>query len=439
MLYPVSPLYNRLFEQISKIPVIDSHEHFIGSQGWPAYREPIAALVQGYIAYDLISAGQGMPVSEIERLADPSLSTDKKWPLFKRLWDKVEHTAFARVTKLVLKDQYGEETITRDGLERIAEKLSVWKEEDYFRILAGAGICLMLTDAARDKEIPNFLDGKIILPEFWKPIIPIKDLIPTIYSRENIDFLASLADRHITSLNDFLEAIRIVVLRFKERGAVGMKMGSAYERTLAHDLVPFSKAEELFNSILYDPRNFLGWPESKPLNDFLIHQFLRCASEFHLPVQVHTGHMAGNYDRVDKGNAVHLASVLELYRDVKFDLFHGNWPYMGDLLFLGKNYPNVSLNLCWLYIIDPRYASELLERSIYTMPHTKIHGFGGDYHDTPEYVAGHLAIARETITGTLSSMVQNGWFGEEQAVKVAKDWLYNNPNQFFNLGLAEID
>ena len=70
--------------------------------------------------------------------------------------------------------------------------------------------------------------------------------------------------------------------------------------------------------------------------------------------------MAGSYNRVDKANVRLFVPVLELHRDVKFDLFHGNWPYMGDLLFVAKNYPNVALNLTWLYIIDPIYAQQLL-------------------------------------------------------------------------------
>ena len=124
-----------------------------------------------------------------------------------------------------------------------------------------------------------------------------------------------------------------------------------------------------------------------------------CASlaKLNLPVQVHTGHMAGIRNRVDKANAAHFAPVLELHTRVQFDLFHGNWPYMGDILFLGKNYPNARLNLCWLPIIDPIYCQELIKRAVMVVPHNKIHGFGGDYWDAPEYSVAHLTIGREVI------------------------------------------
>ncbi len=69
-----------------------------------------------------------------------------------------------------------------------------------------------------------------------------------------------------------------------------------------------------------------------------------------------------------------------------------------------------------------------------TIPHTKIHGFGGDYFDIPEFTTGHLEIAREVIAGALTNLVEKGWLEEEEAVRIAADWLFNNPNRFFRLG-----
>ena len=66
-----------------------------------------------------------------------------------------------------------------------------------------------------------------------------------------------------------------------------------------------------------------------------------------------------------------------------------------------------------------------------------MHGFGGDYGDYPEYVAAHLMIARENIAATLARLVERGWLTEKQAVRLAADWLFNNPNRFFTLGRDE--
>jgi len=186
---------------------------------------------------------------------------------------------------------------------------------------------------------------------------------------------------------------------------------------------------------LIDPRNQLSYPDVKPLDDYLFHQIIRFAQELNLPVQVHTGHMAGIRQRVDKANARNFIPVLELYPNVRFDLFHANWPYMEDILFIGKNYPNAVIDLCWAMSIDPLYCIELLKRSILTIPHVKIHGFGGDHFLTPEMSVAQLILGREVIASALTDIVECGWLEEEAALGIAGDWLYNNPNRFYNLRL----
>jgi hypothetical protein len=108
---------------------------------------------------------------------------------------------------------------------------------------------------------------------------------------------------------------------------------------------------------------------------------------------------------------------------------------MGDVLFLAKNYPNVALNLCWVFIIDPLYAQEMIQRAIVTLPQSKIHAFGGDYEDIPEFAAGHLRLAREVLCAALCERVESGWLDEDAALDIARAYLFDNPNAFFGLGL----
>ena len=219
----------------------------------------------------------------------------------------------------------------------------------------------------------------------------------------------------------------------KNEARSALKDQCAYNRTLAYDVVAKGDAEPIFNRLLNDANAVLGWPDAKALDDYLFHQYMRFARELDYPVQIHTGHMAGTYNRVDKANVRLFVPVLELHRDVKIDLFHGNWPYMGDLLFVAKNYPNVALNLTWLYIIDPLYAQRLLERAVMTVPHSKIHAYGGDYTDIPERAVAHLKLARHVIAAALANHVEKGWLDEEQAQAIARHWFFDNPKRFFAL------
>ena len=154
-----------------------------------------------------------------------------------------------------------------------------------------------------------------------------------------------------------------------------------------------------------------------------------------LPVQVHTGHMAGIRNDITKTNAVGLTRIIELHREVRFDLFHANWPYRGELLYLAKNFPNVTIDFCWANIIDPVYCQNLFKQALSTVPHGKIHGYGSDFCGSVERAWAHASIARDNIAIALAEMVEADYLGLDEAKQVARAWLFDNANTFFRLGL----
>ncbi len=425
-------LFKELFNKIEELPVVDCHEHILGPKREVTKREPLASLIEGYVQSDLLSAG--ITQKELDILNDNEIETEKKWGIFEKFWKKIEFTAYAKVTKLIMRDIYGEEEISLQSILRIKDKIILPTEENYDSLLGKAHIEVILSDALSDfQTLKNFIDGELDYYNKIRFLFPLPQFHHDVRSFDFVQSVGALLQRHITSLEDYLEVVYELLEKAKERGIVGIKDQSAYTRSLDYELVPRYEAERLFNEILSDPRNSLGWPEAKPLDDFLFHQFMNFAGELKLPVQIHTGHMAGIRNRIEKTNAVFLTNVLELYQDLKFDLFHGNWPYIGEILFLAKNYPNVYIDLCWVNIIDPIYSEELYSRAILTTPHTKINGFGGDYPDVPEYIVSHLKICRENITRALVRLIRMGWIDENSALEIARDWLFNNPKELFNL------
>ena len=425
-------LFKELFNKIEELPVVDCHEHILGPKREVTKREPLASLIEGYVQSDLLSAG--ITQKELDILNDNEIETEKKWGIFEKFWKKIEFTAYAKVTKLIMRDIYGEEEISLQSILRIKDKIILPTEENYDSLLGQAHIEVILSDALSDfQTLKNFIDGELDYYNKIRFLFPLPQFHHDVRSFDFVQSVGALLNRHITSLEDYLEVVYELLEKAKERGIVGIKDQSAYTRSLDYELVPRYEAERLFNEILSDPRNSLGWPEAKPLDDFLFHQFMNFAGELKLPVQIHTGHMAGIRNRIEKTNAVFLTNVLELYQDLKFDLFHGNWPYIGEILFLAKNYPNVYIDLCWVNIIDPIYSEELYSRAILTTPHTKINGFGGDYPDVPEYIVSHLKICRENITRALVRLIRMGWIDENSALEIARDCLFNNPKELFNL------
>jgi uncharacterized protein len=436
--------FSRIMEAVAAMPVIDCHEHLGGPErDLAAVREPIAFIIHMYLVSDLWSAGA--TDAEIAQLQDGRIATADKWDLFSRLWRKCEHTAYARVTKRMLKESFGIERLSLAALERLGIALHARTAEDYLSVLSNCGVRAVIADMLfpppAEKSVRyygnpvlrDFLKGGINLPPDWRPVLNLP-YFHELRFRDFIDSVESMSKVCITSLNNYEEAMHAIIAKARECGVVALKDQSAYRRPIDYTSPTCHEAELLFNRLLSDPRNQLAWPDARPLDDYLFQRFMEFAREFDLPVQVHTGHMAGMRNRVDKAEAGLFAPVLERHRQVRFDLFHGNWPNMGGLLFLAKNYPNAAINLCWVTMIDPLYSIDLLKRAVMSVPHSKIHLFGGDFFHVPELAAAHLGLAREVAATALADLVEHGWLAEEDALVLAKDWLFNNPNGFYRLG-----
>ena len=429
---PKTKTYESLRADIESIPVIDTHEHFTGPDSQEGHKEPIKSVTGGYVHSDIMSA-DGERTGEI--LQDGEISTEEKWPVFERVWRKMQHTGYARVTKLILKNEYGVEEISLEAFKSISGRLLDLRDQPAFEAMMDRyGIRCCLINVTLDWK--KFLAGEVNVHDRTRLLISGPGM-HAVRSYDGVQGVAGWVGRRVTCLDDYVDCMREFCTRMKERGAIGIKDQTAYSRIIAYESSTRPEAEKLFGFTMDDPRRSLGYPAAKPLDDFLMHELMRIARDLELPVQIHTGHMAGIRNDVTKTNAAHLRCLLELHRDVNFDLFHGNWPYAGDWLFLGKNYPNVALDCCWLHVIDPRYSRRVLADALVTVPQSKVMGFGGDY-GALEFACGHLVVARDNIAAALAKMVDDDWLGIDEARQVAADWLFNNPNEFFKLGFEPI-
>jgi len=424
-----SKTYESLRSDIDSYPVIDCHEHASGPEHSPDYKEPISVLILGYFTHDIMSAGGEKLMRTFE---DQTVPTEEKWKLFEPIWRRTEFTGYAMCAKRMLREFYGIEEVNLESLIRMREGFPNLKDPSvYWGILEKANVRCRLVNIGLDTKA--FLAGKRAMPDLDRLLIGLPEF-HSIRRYDQIQGVVSPLGRTVTSLDEYLDACRDLFAKMKERGAVAFKDQSAYWRAIRYENVPRAEAESLFNAAMEDPRLSLGWPEAKPMDDYLFHAFMRMARDLDLPVQLHTGHMAGIRNEIGKTNVVHLTNVFELHREVRFDIFHGNWPYAGDLLYAGKNYPNVAIDCCWLHIIDPRYSERFLADAVVTVPHSKIHGYGGDFGDTPELAVAHLSMAKDNIAPALAGLVDRGWLSGDQARRIAADWLFNNANEFFRLG-----
>lgn len=419
--------YDELRAYCETVPLIDCHDH--SGECGPKYEDPMQVIVSGYFHSDLHSASDD---DEMAIIQDYERPLEERWPLLERAWQRTCYTGYAEVTRRVLREFYDEEDVTLEALQRMQDRLLDLSDMAQFdALLEKANIAARLEDIWPD--LNKVVDGSLELSPRARLVISLPRFHNVCRYQDVQDNLAPLK-RRITCLEEYLAGCWEIFADYKTYGAVAFKDQSAYNRSLDYGNPTHAEAETVFNWFMEDPRRQVSYPDgTKPLDDFLFHEFMRMAREMDLPVQIHTGHMAGIRNDIAKTNAVGLTKVLELHRDVRFDLFHANWPYSGELLFLGKNYPNVSLDFCWANIIDPFYCQQMFKQALTSVPHAKIHGYGSDFGGCADRAWAHASIARDNIAIALSDMVELDYVDMEQAKAIARAWLFDNANEFFAL------
>ena len=439
-MYVKSRSFEELSEYIQELPLVDCHDHT--DQAGPVLKDPLHALIDGYFLTDITSVSSD---EEAEFLLNPEISWERRWPTFERVWQLAKNTGYGMVIKKVLQEFYGIYEVTFDALKSMENRLLQLQNETVFdEILEKARIQLRIADTWDDPQEPGrtvqeaVLDGSLKLPPRAKITIPLRNY-HDVFSYDSVQHRMSPIKRHVTSLDQYVEGCYQIFCAFKEFGAVAFKDQTPYRRAINYENPTRAEAEKVFNLMMIHPRDGALFSGSmKVLDDYLFHTLLRMVKEIDLPVQLHTGLLAGTRQDVSKANAIQLAPLLELHRDVRFDLFHANWPYGGEWLFLGKNYPNVYLNFCWANIIDPIGIQNLYQQAISSVPMGKVFLFGSDFGGYADHAWAHAQIAKENLAIALTKLVEIDYMSLAEAKEIAIHWCYENPRRFFNLDIPSI-
>ena len=118
---------------------------------------------------------------------------------------------------------------------------------------------------------------------------------------------------------------------------------------------------------------------------------------------------------------------------VRFDLFHAEYPYSRMLGMLGKHYPNVWLNMAWMYVISMAASRQVLSEWIDLVPGYRILGFGSDVH-FPELIYGHLEMARSCVADVLAIKVGGDFLSEEEVFNLSQKMFRDNGMELYGLG-----
>jgi hypothetical protein len=379
---------------INDILVIDTHEHIANSYVWAPERMGLLHVLLGnhYLLADILSADpknaghswdeEGItPFSKIrdsgntlspeeerealfyylDRLPDAVLTSD-----WKSLWIAL-HELYDLDDPLPTAENW--ESLDRKIRDRYQDRES-W----YGEILDRAGIKLLF-----------WCYGPPELKTKCRGVLPLSDFL-------NLKRGDVTTPEELTAL--VTGWMQQEILRFNP---IAVKIGSAYQRPLRIDRAqPEDAARALTGMSDADP-----FSSSVVISDFIHNLAAERAAVHGLPVQVHTGLLAGNrFSRpLTDTYAHHLESFFYRHPDTLFDLFHASYPQWGEAVVLCRRYPNVHLNLCWLPTISESATHSLLETALEAVPVNKIL-WGGDTH-SPEMAYGALYLFRSILDRVL--------------------------------------
>ncbi len=405
----------RLIEAMDNMMIVDAHEHLPPEHVRTSSKVDVLTLFSHYTRTDLITSG--MSPDNYNMVIDSEKPLDERWNMFKPYFEHIRYASYTRPALIAVKVFYGFDDINDNNYREISERMQAENTPGiYHRIMRDkCKIRVALTQAGRT----DYDDDLLI------PLMPI-DVYGSVRNADDVKKKASDLGMEVKTLDDYLVLVKKGIEKWKSEGAVGIKMISR------PNIIPSRKtAEEIFNKIMNgeNPGVILG--ETDHLTDYLWNYIMDVVAELDMVMAVHAG-MWGDFRYLD---SKHNIPIFPRHPNTRFDLYHLGMPYVRDTIVIGKNHPNVWLNLCWCHIISQQMTISGLDECIDLVPINKIIGFGGDYRVPVEKIYGHLLMAREDIAVVLGRRVDRGQMGIDEAIAIAKKWLWDNPKKLYKLNI----
>ena len=411
-------LRQRLLDHMQGLRTVDCHSHTALSTEYAAQELGLFNLM-AYFARDIGG------IREQGLVPPPADGTDEsRWQELKAILARSRNVSYWRHNVVMYQELFGLEgdDLTDENWRGVHQAIQDnTRQPDWYRHVT-EDVCQVRTQV---KNIPWFEDWE---PQYFTAILRMESAL-VLYQEKERGELSQATGMDIVDLKTAKRALVALTSRYQSRGAVGIKLAHAYRRTLASDPVPEADAERLFARAVGG--DDLTPADKKAIEDHLIYFLADVAGQDDLVFQIHTG-VQSNWGIIPHSDPLHLIPLLNAFRKVKFDLFHAGYPYSREIGMLGKHYPNVWLNMAWMYVITMAGSRECLPEWIDLVPGYRLLGFGSDVR-YPEFVYAHLLMARSCLADVLADKVERDFLSEDAAVALAEQMLHDNGVELYRL------
>ena len=425
-----SDIRKKIFQKVFQTPFIDTHEHlieekerFVGASHPRVKSDDWTMLFSHYLNSDMLTAG--MPKQDYDRFFSPKVDPLDKWALLEPYWQAIKNTGYGQAVCIALRELYGVGELSVKTIKEVQLGYENVRRPNFYKHI--------LCDLANIESCQvNCLTGSPFM-ESNMPTLLMQDLsIVGMFAGPDFKQFGEPTGIEITSLSDWH---KVIDWWFNKYGkyAVAVKSQNAYSRDINYEKVPGEKVDAIFKKRL--DKQSLTSAEKKLLEDHLFWYAVDMATEFNLPVKLHTGYYAGE-NRMPLSRLINnpgsAAELCNIAPKTNFVFMHICYPYYEELISIAKQYTNAHIDMCWAWIINPVASKDFLKKYLVTAPANKVLTFGGDYIPV-EPVLGHAVIARRGIALTLSELVEEGWLSLEDALKVVDPIMHGNARRIFNL------
>ena len=415
----LSPLEQTLVSALEQMEIIDAHEHLGPEADRLKAKVDVFTFFAHYTRGDLRVAG--MSEGDYNATQNPDLALDYRWKLLAPYWERIRWASYARAALLAAQKFYGADDINEKTYVSISEKMAAANKPGLYQ--------RVLKDACRIRTALAQCVSTDLGTPLLTPVMPLSTELQTWdqVCRPAVTSWSGIPRRmdptqEVHTLDDLISANRAYIESVKADGAVGLKMASNPYQSPSR-----GEALSCFDQLRKGEVQSLPWQNA--MRDYVVDEMIRFAGQQDLVVAVHTGYW-GDFRTLDP---LHMIPILERHPKTRFDLYHLGYPWMRESLMLGKGFANVWLNFCWTHVISQRFAMDGLDEAIDLIPMNKIIAFGGDYHLPVEKVYGHLVMAREDIARVLARRIERKQMTEDQAIGLARKWLWDNPVDLYRL------
>ncbi len=420
--------YDKIKNYLDTIEIVDTHEHL----QIPADSNSFFLFnTVSYFASDISSSG----APSFSGLQKNGFNADSLWDQFGKYYDYSRSTSYHDQFMNTLRILYGYDKpyLEKDDVKSLYERMIANRYRHYDKwfddVYKRTNFKTMLND-----QYWNHFNTDIDTAHF-SLVCNISSCVllvgeaaenKRITSEKNLLKLMGQEVINTENLDDYLILIDSVLNIFKSNGAVCLKNVLAYSRSIDFEDIDYATASKIFNKAV--PRDMM---EIKHLQDFIFHHIVQQSVKLGLPVQIHTGYLAGNSGWLDNGQPMKLLNLFIKYPEAKFILFHGGYPWTGDYVALGKQFTNVYLDLVWLPQISKTEAIHTFHEMLDAVPYNKIM-WGGDVLIIDDAV-GSLELGKEVVATVLSERIEKGWMTEDVAMDVARCIFRDNATEVFRL------